>query len=110
MEDARPSDNDSIYLWRAAELTYNGLPVYKIGVTSARLGAQRIQHVAREARLTPTVIFNRWVPDALALEKQLLAFGQDPLYCDFDGTSEFRALTAADVAAMQSLVDSQAIL
>lgn len=41
------SDRDTVYIWRAVNERYNGNSVYKIGITSARLGKQRITEVTK---------------------------------------------------------------
>lgn len=94
MEDRRPSDNDAIYCWKAVGLTYNGKQVYKVGVTSARLGNQRIQMVAAKARIEYEIVFLLGgFGCATDIEDEMLLIGDDPLYCDMDGATEFRALS-----------------
>lgn len=49
-ESGASCDNDALYIWQAVDQYFNGKPVYKIGVTSLRLGTSRIKRVARWVR------------------------------------------------------------
>lgn len=93
------TDADSFYVWCAEGCTFNGLPVFKVGVTSQRLGKTRIQEVAKAAGMTATVVVQ--VPtkagDAYLLEDFALALGQDPGLCVADGGTEFRAYSGAEL-------------
>lgn len=93
-ENNLPSDDDAIYIWRAVGQYFNGEAVYKIGVTSARLGKTRIERVAKGARFDFEVICcTPVVCKASSLEKRLLVLGDDPCFIGIDGATEFRALS-----------------
>ena len=110
MIDGSPSDNDTVYIWRAVGELHNDLPVYKLGVTSARLGDQRIKEVAKRwgfdfkiNTLTPVV------EQATSIEKELLKLGTNPGYVGIDGASEFRALTDLDLAYAVSIIRANGV-
>lgn len=88
------SDNDCIYLWKAKGCFYNGLQIYKIGITSHRLSTQRIKDVARKNGFKAEILaFNKTKTKASDLEKILLQIGVEPNFSKIDGASEFRAMT-----------------
>ena len=100
------SDNDAIYIWRAVGMRFNGEKVYKIGVTSARLGRRRIKQVARESGIKcEMVVLQQVQGKATDLEKQLLVLGTDPEYTGFNGASEFRALSLSALETAIALIE-----
>lgn len=102
------NDNNAIYIWRAVGQVYNGNPVYKIGVTSARLGVRRIEQVAKGVGFEFEVICCEAVQcKASDLEKKLLILGEDPRFSGFDGCTEFRALSDSALYAAISLICNQ---
>jgi Protein of unknown function (DUF723) len=106
-----PSDNDAIYIWKAIGQFFNGVQLYKIGVTSSRLEDKRIKLVAKKIRMEFEIITLRAVPgSAQYLESRLLTAGLDPQFMGFDGATEFRALTdetlAENIAAIQDYIET----
>ena len=100
------TDNDVVYIWRAVGETFEGLPVYKIGITSERLGQQRIKLVAAKAGFRSNLI--RWTPlngKATELEGMLLEMGKNPGYEGIDGATEFRALTDLELEVAIDTID-----
>lgn len=98
MESNPPSDNDAIYIWKAIGHSYNGEQVYKVGITSARLDEKRIIRVAKEAQMEADIIVLAKVTGkATDVEALLLELGTDPGYKGFNGASEFRAMTPAQI-------------
>jgi hypothetical protein len=92
------SDEDAIYIWRAIGHLFNGLQVYKFGTTSARLEDRRISEVARFAGMEVDIVILTTVTiPARELESKLLELGINPQYKGFNGASEFRALTDAEL-------------
>ena len=88
------SDSDVIYIWKAIGQTFNGLQVYKFGITSSRLDDKRINEVAKKANMKFEVILLAKVSiNAVEIETQLLKLGFNPKYVGFNGSSEFRSLT-----------------
>jgi len=109
MANASFTDNDAIYLWRAEGVQHNGTPVYKIGMTSARLGNWRIGHVAKASGFTPTVLRHVKVTEkATFIECRLLEMGIDPGYTGFAGCTEFRALTDQQADFIIGMIDMYA--
>lgn len=99
------TDNDAIYIWRAVGQHYNGNPVYKIGVTSARLGTARIEHVAGAGGFEYDLICCEPVQGkATALERKLHILGEDPKFVGFSGCTEFRALSDSALYAAISMI------
>lgn len=105
----KASENNVVYIWRALELTYNGLPVYKLGISSARVGNGRIRCVAKAAKVTAEVISIRLVKiKATDIEKQLHKMGDDPGYEGFQGCTEFRALNDSQLRDAINLIELHA--
>ena len=103
-------DNDAVYIWKAGGASYLGESVYKIGVTSARLGMNRIRTVEKESEFTATIIAMVKVNGrATAVEKKLLALGQDPKYIEFNGSSEFRAMSDAQLQQALDILNQHAV-
>jgi hypothetical protein len=99
------SDGDAVYIWRAIDHAFNGLPVYKFGTTSARLEDRRISEVARKAGMQfDIVILAKIKIQAAELEAQLLKLGINPQYQSFNGSSEFRALTDDELKTAMNLI------
>lgn len=87
------SDNDSIYIWKS-DIVFNDMPVYKIGITSNRLGDMRIKEVSQRAGVSAEIIELRKVNcKATLVENKLKKIGTFPKLEKFDGYSEFRAMT-----------------
>jgi hypothetical protein len=99
------SDGDAVYLWRAIGQVYDGLPIYKFGITSARLEDRRIVEVARLAKFEFELILLTYVKgSATVLESELLKLGVSPKFSGFNGASEFRALTDAQLELAIDLI------
>ena len=92
------SDFDAVYIWRHVGAKFRRRAVYKIGVTSARLGDQRITLNTGRNDMEAELVILSEVPKALELEKKLLGLGVDPGYpAEIEGFTEFRALTAKEL-------------
>ncbi len=90
--DLNMSDNDIIYLWKAKEIYFQKKPVYKIGITSKRLGTERIKTVSLTSGFDFEILLFRNSKRAKYLESQMLKIGDIPDFEKFDGCTEFRAL------------------
>lgn len=102
-----PSDNDAIYIWKAIGQFYNGLQLYKIGVTSSRLEDKRIKLLAKKIKMDFEIITLRSVPgSAQYLESRLLSFGLDPGFMGFDGATEFRVLSDEALAEITQVIQN----
>jgi hypothetical protein len=99
------SDSDVVYIWRAVGHEFNKLPVYKFGTTSARLNDRRVSEVARKAEMQfEIVLLTEVTVHAAELEVELLKLGASPKYHGFNGASEFRALTEAELQSAIELI------
>jgi hypothetical protein len=97
------SDNNVVYLWQD---TTTGL--HKIGVTSERLGEQRIG--GKNYSMDPRIVFMLKVDDARAVEAELLKLGTDPeLESSIDGHTEFRVLTNEELGKAVSTAYQYAV-
>lgn len=93
MERTSYTDNDVVYIWRDADTD-----LHKIGITSNRVGEQRISMCKRHNDMDPRIVFMLKVPDARAVESKLLELGTDPeLDSSIDGYTEFRVLSNDDL-------------
>jgi len=102
------SDGDAVYLWRAVGQFFNGLQIYKFGITSARLEQRRIVEVARFANFEFEIIeLVKVKSSALDLEAELLKLGVNPKLSGFNGSSEFRALNDSDLLKAIDLIREQ---
>ena len=106
MEFNPSSDGDAIYIWRAINHVFNGLQVYKFGITSARLESRRIEEVARVAGMEFEILcLTKVKRHAGVVETHLLELGINPQYSGFNGASEFRALTADELQIAIDLIE-----
>ncbi len=99
------SDRDTVYIWRAVNERYNGNSVYKIGITSARLGKQRITEVTKASGSKAELIVMAEMPgQAVEVEAKLLTMGDSPGYTGFCGATEFRALSDNELDKSLSII------
>ena len=99
MAPRRISDRDVIYIWEAVGQTFNMKPVYKIGVTSERLGEARMKKNAQKMGFGyKLVAMEKTSCAASELEALLHDIGSNPDYVEGDGKTEFRALSDAQLA------------
>jgi hypothetical protein len=99
------SDGDAVYLWRAVGQYFNGLQIYKFGITSVRLEDRRIVEVARFAKFDfEIVLLTNIHGSAGVLEVELLKLGVSPMFSGFNGASEFRALTDSELEIAINLI------
>lgn len=86
-------DADTLYLWRTMR-RHQGLPIYKVGVTSRAAEKDRISEVARLGGFEIVNSISVYVGKGKALEpeKLMLAQGIDPGFdASINGHTEFRA-------------------
>lgn len=91
---------DIFYLWRLKRKYHQGLPVYKVGITSSHLGDQRIHQVAKKAQGRAEVVLKVKLADPRDVEALALSLGTNPHLAVPDGRTEFRAYTDKDVWAI----------
>ena len=82
------SDFDAVYLWKLKDMG----EVYKIGVTSHRLGDKRIKFVSRMSGYDVEYYLVRKMDDAVSVESEMLKLGKPFLGVDCSGATEFRQL------------------
>ena len=99
------SANDVVYLWRD-----NVSGLHKVGITSDRIGENRISRVRSRNDMDASIVFMLKVPDARAVESQLLELGTDPeLDSSIDGYTEFRVLSNDDLREAVSIAYEAAL-
>lgn len=88
------TDADAVYIWKV--IGFND--VYKVGITSAKLGSTRIDQVAKESGLKAEIVILAKVDNAYPIEAKLLDIGH-PYKWDtyFNGSTEFRVLTQEEL-------------
>jgi hypothetical protein len=110
MVSASKSDYDAVYIWKAKKHTFNGVQVYKYGLTSARLEHLRIKHVAKKGKMdAEIVILSKVRCNAAKIEAKLSKIGANPKYSGFDGCTEFRAMTHHELAAAVKIIEQNAV-
>ena len=102
------TDNDVAYLWQADGCYYQGLPVYKFGITSDRLDMTRIETVAKKHGMKPVLIHKAVVHDALAVEALLKPIGTKIPELTGDGRTEFRSLTPTEFYSILDILQKAA--
>ncbi len=82
------SDSDVVYLLRVM-----GRDIYKVGITSKRLGKNRFKKIGYESGLNLELLEYVESDNAKEIESNLLGIGLDAGLVDFSGSSEFRYFT-----------------
>lgn len=85
------SDYNCVYIWKVS-----GRNIYKVGVTSERLGEERIYSVSRKSGLPAEGIIISKSGRALEAEKELMKIGLSANFHGFNGSSEFRVFSDND--------------
>lgn len=101
----RVNERDCVYLW-----SVNDEPgLYKFGITSYSMGDYRINQVAKEANVSPTIIILERVgyEAAKTLEQKMKRIGVPYRFSKkFYGHTEFRYMSPAQVGECVSMVKS----
>ena len=85
--------------------------MYKIGISSKRVGKKRIWHVAGKGNMRATLLHYEEVENALALENELLKYGTKVQFdYKFDGSTEFRHLTNDDLESIADIIQQWKII
>ena len=98
------SDGDCVYIWKS-NMIWNDKPVWKIGITSERLGYARIRRMANEAKLE-VVKYKMLVTDkAREIEKIIQHSLNDipPMNNLLCGYTEFRAVDDKEIEELFNL-------
>ena len=98
-------DNDCIYLIKTP-LKVEGSSVYKVGVTSSRLGDDRVRRVISSSGLNSELVLLAAVDcKATDLEKHFLGSGVIVTFDDaFDGYTEYRSFTKEEVRYIMNTI------
>lgn len=85
---------DTVYIWKTDQI-FNGLPVYKMGITTWHAKQDRVELVANKAGFQADLVSRVFVGagNGYKVEDVILEFGSDHQYVGFDGHQEFRALS-----------------
>lgn len=106
MNKRRKADDDCFYMWKAKGCYFNGNQVYKLGITSKRLGQLRIDGCAKAAGLDAETVIYVETNLAKEIERKALKLGSDPEYTGFGGSTEFRALSQEDINAILGIINT----
>lgn len=102
MSLASKSDYDCVYLWKAGGFA----DLYKIGVSSLRLGEKRVYQVADKYGFDVEAVYLKNTNKALRLESEMLKFGKSPdVLRKQDGFSEFRHLSDGEFMSCLNIMD-----
>ena len=98
------TDNDCVYVWELVGERWNDKQLYKIGLTSQRLGDARIKICAASGGFEYRVITLTKVNNALAYEQKALKIGDNPRLKGFEGASEVRALSKKELKQVLEII------
>jgi len=105
MDDGLACDNDIIYIWKVNDLFHNKKQVYKVGITSKRLGANRIHFVAQGMKCNyDIIIMSNTICKASKVESKLLKLGDNPNIIGVNGSTELRAFTSTELQKCLNII------
>lgn len=97
--DRPKSDADIFYIWKTSHKSENGNPIYKIGVTSERLGFARIKQCTSSLSSDYSeVIFYGNVGNAISTEKEVKKIGRPWRGVSGNGYTELREMNGNDLS------------
>ena len=90
------SDGDVLYIWKAVGDCDD---LYKVGVTSSRLGVRRIKECASDGNFQYIILLYEVLPlgAAFDVEGNILTYGSPTTLLGFSGYSEFRHYTVDQI-------------
>lgn len=99
-------DNNAFYVKRAIGHRFNGEDVFKVGVTSLRLGADRLERQSRLSGIVHETVLPSTgvIGSATNIESFALSIGSNPKYSGFDGCSEYRAYSKSELESILDFV------
>jgi hypothetical protein len=97
------SDEDVLYVLKTDQY-FDGLPVYKMGITSRRCGKRRVSELKCHSGFEITIEVWLETPYAREIEKEALMYGKIPEVCEFAGYRELRAMTPQERDSVEKLV------
>jgi hypothetical protein len=105
----RACANDSVYIWRTGVFS-DGIPIYKIGKTSARRNGNRIKVVAGRWKFIAVIIkLVETSIEASVVEAMLMQIGRLADMSQYDGyrrdgEKEFRVMTDEELTQAMDIV------
>lgn len=96
-----------IYIWQIISPKTGTSPLYKVGVTSERLGTTRIRDCAKSAGFCYNIIAIQKVDDARSVEKRILSLGEHVNVGSFGGYTEVVSLSANQLSAALEIIKSE---
>ena len=100
-------DNNCFYIKLAESCFFNGEKVYKVGITSWRLGLDRLNRQSAASGMPHKIILppTPLIGAATDIERFALSIGHNPKFSGFDGASEYRAYSDEQLGNILSMVD-----
>ena len=95
------SDNDVLYVWEAVGERWNDKPIFKIGVTSKRLGMTRVKQVAYSMGFEYKIHLLEVVDKARSKEQEILNKLYDIPTLIGNGSTEFRACSYQELEKLK---------
>ena len=102
------SDNNMIYIWEVIGELWNNLPIFKIGVTSERLGEKRIHNVRNSigCKIRVRLLINVQGEPATHLENRIHnMLPIIPNMGDINGKTEFRSCSYSEMDAIVEMIE-----
>src|SRR5690554_1201368 len=90
------SDYDSVYIWVSDKIE-NGKYLAKVGVTSKRLGFERIKSVSRKSGIRAAAIYMMETKNALDVERKIKSKYPQAGLTGFNGCTEFISITEEEL-------------
>lgn len=94
--DSLNSDYDSVYIW-VSDRTENGKTIAKVGVTSKRLGFERIKSVSRKSGIRAVSVYMMETSTALDVERDIKRKYPQVGLSGFNGCTEFISITEEEL-------------
>jgi len=103
-------DDDAVYIWCAKGERFKNKCIFKVGVTSVRLGSWRVGNCSNKTPFSSELVILRATNGrATIVERLLLGIGSDPGLSGFDGATEFRAMNDEELAEAVELIGKHAM-
>jgi len=105
MIDGLKCDNDVIYMWEVLNFKQNDKKIYKVGVTSQRLGDLRIKQVALASGFGYNIKIMEYTSvKATTIESAILKLSPSLGFSGFDGCTEFRLFSDKEVDSAMKII------
>ena len=103
-EKTKMGDYDAVYIWTGSK-DDNGTRLVKVGVTSIRLGMQRINQVKKSSGMNVDDLIIVKNKNATRVEVLLKAIGDNPYLTAFNGSTEFRLVNESQYLEMLGVIN-----